>query len=127
MVCGGRDLAEGEAHSGGTHDIKQITYYSVSLAMEILQARCTWGKVGRIIHGGASGADLMAGVVGKVLGIPVETFPAEWDKFGKSAGPIRNQHMAKLADMCIALPGGKGTEDMKRKMRSMGKEVREVK
>ena len=46
--------------------------------------------------------------------MPVEGFPAEWDKYGRSAGPIRNGQMAKAAEALIALlaPGSRGTKNM---------------
>jgi hypothetical protein len=28
-------------------------------------------------------------------------YPADWDKHGKAAGPIRNEEMANNADMCV--------------------------
>lgn len=45
-------------------------------------------------------------------GIPTATMDANWDLHGKAAGPIRNGHMAMLAEICIAFPGGRGTNDM---------------
>lgn len=46
--------------------------------------------------------------------IPVKEFPAEWDKFGPAAGPVRNRHMAAYADALIAIWDGKsrGTANM---------------
>lgn len=46
-----------------------------------------------LIHGGCSGADKLAGEVGLKLGFIVEVYPAEWKKYGKSAGPKRNKQM----------------------------------
>lgn len=46
-----------------------------------------------MIHGGASGADRIAGVVGQELGWTVRVFPADWATHGKAAGPIRNRQM----------------------------------
>ena len=46
-----------------------------------------------IICGGAKGADTLAAFAATLLRIPCEEFPADWDKHGKAAGPIRNQQM----------------------------------
>jgi hypothetical protein len=41
-----------------------------------------------------------------------KTLPADWDKFGNSAGPIRNEKMADICDVGILFPGGNGTNNM---------------
>lgn len=47
-----------------------------------------------IIHGDArSGADLLADTLGRQWGAKVVREPADWDVYGKAAGPIRNQRM----------------------------------
>ena len=46
-----------------------------------------------VIHGAARGADSMAGSIAKSLGMQVEVYPAQWDKYGKGAGPVRNKQM----------------------------------
>ena len=46
-----------------------------------------------IIHGGARGADSIAGEEALKLGFEVQVFPAEWDKYGLAAGPKRNIQM----------------------------------
>jgi hypothetical protein len=45
-------------------------------------------------------------------------FPADWNKFGKSAGHVRNQAMADYADILLAFWDGKstGTKSMIKKM-----------
>lgn len=72
-----------------------------------------------IISGGCRGADAMGEKFGKSLGVKVTVFPADWDRYGKSAGPIRNEQMAKYAaeadkGMLIAFPIGnsRGTYNM---------------
>jgi hypothetical protein len=56
-----------------------------------------------LVHGGARGADTIAGEIAKDLGWTVEVHPADWAKFKKSAGAIRNQEMVSLgADLCLA-------------------------
>ncbi len=67
----------------------------------------------RLIHGGCRGADLIAGSWAQKHGVFEEVHPAEWDVYGPAAGPKRNEKMAALgADYALALPGGKGTDDM---------------
>lgn len=46
-----------------------------------------------VIEGEADGADSMARLAAEELGIPVQKFPAQWSKFGRAAGPIRNTQM----------------------------------
>ena len=46
-----------------------------------------------IIHGGARGADSLAGEEALKMGFEVQVFPAEWDKYGLAAGPKRNIQM----------------------------------
>lgn len=46
-----------------------------------------------LIHGDCRGADRMAGRVAGELGCEVEAYPADWDRHGKAAGPIRNKQM----------------------------------
>lgn len=61
-----------------------------------------------IIHGNSRGADKIAGYVGKDLGFKIEVHPANWDKYGKAAGPIRNREMVNSdIDLVLAFPIGK--------------------
>lgn len=73
-----------------------------------------------VISGEARGADAAGGMWACVNNIPVEGYPADWDKHGRKAGPIRNQQMADAADALIALWDGKsrGTRDMINRMRN---------
>jgi hypothetical protein len=78
-----------------------------------------------LIHGGASGADRMAGEFAKWQGIPVQEYPADWAKHGKAAGPIRNRQMLDEGkpDLVIAFPGGRGTANMIDQARTSGVRV----
>lgn len=77
-----------------------------------------------LIHGGASGADRLAGNWAISREIEVEECPANWEKHGKSAGPIRNQEMLdKNPDLLIAFPGGRGTSDMVKRAKKSGLEI----
>lgn len=46
-----------------------------------------------LTHGDARGLDTLAGEVAEELGMTVEIYPAEWNRYGKGAGPIRNRQM----------------------------------
>lgn len=56
-----------------------------------------------IIEGEARGADLLARQVALELGIEVIGVPAVWNKYGKGAGPIRNQKMLDIGKPEIVL------------------------
>ena len=46
-----------------------------------------------IVSGGAKGADSLAEKYAADNGIKIKVFPANWNKYGKAAGPIRNKKM----------------------------------
>ena len=76
-----------------------------------------------LVHGHCpTGADKLADDLWAWYGYWVpERHPADWNLFGKAAGPLRNGEMADLgADICIAFPGGHGTEDMVSKAKHAG-------
>lgn len=70
-----------------------------------------------VVCGMATGVDSMGYKWASENNIPIAEFPADWNKFGKSAGPLRNKQMADFADCLIALlPSrmhqSKGTKNM---------------
>lgn len=71
-----------------------------------------------IIHGAAKGADTIAGLVAKELGLTVREYPAKWSEYGRAAGPIRNKQMyeTEKPDIVIAfhndIENSKGTKHM---------------
>lgn len=48
-----------------------------------------------IIEGEAKGADSIARDIALQHGLKVEKYPANWETYGKAAGPIRNAQMLK--------------------------------
>jgi predicted Rossmann fold nucleotide-binding protein DprA/Smf involved in DNA uptake len=64
-------------------------------------------QVTSIISGGAAGADFMAEKFAEEKEIKIVIFPADWDKFGKSAGYIRNEDIIQSADVVLAFWDGK--------------------
>lgn len=81
------------------------------------------GDISEIVSGGASGADACGEEYAKAAGIPLKVFPADWDKHGRAAGPIRNQQMAEYADGLLCFWDGKsrGTANMLECMKKLGK------
>ena len=76
-----------------------------------------------IVHGAARGADMCAEWAAVINEWQSEPHPADWKRFGKKAGPIRNQNMAdRGADLCIAFPDSNsvGTLDMVRRAKAAG-------
>lgn len=67
-----------------------------------------------IISGTARGADLYGERYATKKGYSIERYPADWDKYGKKAGYIRNKEMGSVADMAIVLWDGesKGSKRM---------------
>ena len=59
-----------------------------------------------VIEGGARGADTIAKEVAESLGIKVLEFPANWEKYGRRAGIIRNEDMLRIAkpDVVFGFP-----------------------
>lgn len=56
-----------------------------------------------VVHGGARGADSMAGAEARSRGWLVEVYRADWSQYGKRAGIVRNLKMVNLgADICLA-------------------------
>lgn len=109
IVCGGRAYADKEA---------------ITAELSMLPP----GTV--VVHGGAPGADTIAGEVAKALGLVVEAHPADWRRWGRGAGPRRNAEMLSLgADLMLAFPGGsaagyvRGQREARTVERSWGRSV----
>ena len=83
-----------------------------------------------IVSGGCSGADRMGEEYAEEWGIKCTIFPADWNKYGNAAGPIRNEEMAEYAakadyGMLIAFPmdESRGTRDMIRRAKAAGLDI----
>ena len=78
-----------------------------------------------IISGHCSGVDLMGERYAAENGFKVEIFLPEWKKYGRAAGPIRNEKMVEHADLVIAFWNGKskGTKSLINYAKSSNKEI----
>jgi hypothetical protein len=67
-------------------------------------------KITVVIRGGAKGVVLWPNeprMLGKKNAVPLPRYPAEWKRYGRRAGQIRNRLMAENAEALIAIWDGK--------------------
>ena len=112
LICGGRyfgSMLDPKTKKIVTN-IQDITYFYTKTS-EIIN---NINQDILIIHGGAKGADTLANEFALENNIPVSVFPANWVKYGKAAGVIRNTQMLEEGkpNLVLAFPGGPGTRNM---------------
>ncbi len=98
------------AGSRGYHD--EDDFYR---RMADILAKNKWmTEVTEVVSGTARGADTLGEEWAALFRIPVTRMPADWDRYGRSAGFIRNGHMAIYADALVAFWNGvsPGTRSM---------------
>lgn len=113
IVCGGRHFDN--------------YYYLRSAVDDILSELDLGYDEIEIVSGNCSGADQLGERYAEEHDIPYNVFPADWSKYGKAAGPIRNSAMldyAKNCEMPIVIafvsPKSKGTLDTVNKAKKLG-------
>ena len=79
-----------------------------------------------IVSGTARGADSYGEMFAEEYELELIKFPADWKKYNRAAGPIRNEAMAEYADELCAFWDGRssGTKHMIKYARKIGLEVR---
>lgn len=67
-----------------------------------------------VVSGAAAGADSLGEAWAAERGVRCERYPADWDRYGKRAGYLRNSQMADVAGYAIVFWDGKskGSENM---------------
>lgn len=114
IIAGSRNFSDQDLFDNSVHDIL------LNIPSDSLE----------IVSGGCRGADAMGEDYAIEWHIPYVVFHADWDKYGYSAGPIRNERMAKYASeadhgILIAFPIGesRGTRNMIKMAKQYGLEV----
>lgn len=113
IIAGGRDFTD---------------YHKLKTYMNCLLQLLDKSQV-EIISGGAKGADFLGERYAREFGYKLKRFPADWNKYGKAAGPIRNKEMALYAaeakGVLVAFWDGssRGTYDMITRAEEYGLEV----
>lgn len=79
----------------------------------------------RIVSGGARGVDTMAANWARAASVDLVEYPADWQRYGRSAGYRRNNDIVNAADIVIAfqIGGSKGTQHSIDLARQQGKPV----
>ena len=110
IIAGGRDFTDYNL-------LKQHCDYMLSKRAEVEEIV--------VLSGGATGADALGEQYASEHGYKILHFPADWQKYGKQAGPIRNRQMADNADALIAYWDGKsrGTKNMIEEAQKRGLKV----
>jgi hypothetical protein len=102
IVAGGRDFDDYDLLSRQLDKIRQ-SVWSNFLADDL-----------EVVSGTARGADKLGERWAERSHVKIKRFPADWDRYGKRAGYLRNEKMAKYADTLLAAWDGesKGTGHM---------------
>ncbi len=82
-------------------------------------------NITEIVSGGANGIDQLGERFAMNEHIPYKVFPAEWEKYNKSAGVKRNLQMAKYADTLLCIWDGisRGSKNMIKLAKENGLDV----
>lgn len=96
----------------GGRDFNDYPFLKESLDKILINVRKTKKIV--IVSGCASGADTMGERYAKENGFEIMRFPAQWAKYGRGAGHIRNKEMYNVCDALVAFWDGnsRGTKNM---------------
>src|SRR5690606_30448921 len=81
-----------------------------------------------VLSGTAEGIDQAGERWADAHGIPIERYPADWTKYGRGAGPLRNREMAEKADAALVIWDGvsRGSKSMIREAKKRNLRLLEV-
>ena len=82
-------------------------FSSYKLLSEVLEKYES--NISLVVSGGARGADTVGENWAKRRDIPVKIFKPDWDRYGKSAGYVRNKEIISNCDGCIVFWDGEST------------------
>lgn len=131
IVTGGREYGETRGHLTLAESvaIRARAQRERDALFAVLDELHGLGRHFEIAQGGCkTGADRWAREWALKRGVSCETYPADWERCGRSAGPRRNQFMVEdfCPDVGVAAPGGRGTDDCKRRLFARGCRIIEV-
>lgn len=108
VIAGGRDF------NNPQYMAEVMKFLSFSITEVVSGCQWSFDKETQTKYG----ADYLGEEWAKKNKISVKPFPADWVRLGRSAGPVRNGHMAEYADFLVAFWDGKsrGTQNMIQQM-----------
>jgi len=88
--------------------------YDFKIVLNAIKESGFADEITEVVSGGALGVDKLGEKFAHKFDIPLKIFLADWKKYDKAAGPIRNREMSEYADALIAVWNGKsrGTANM---------------
>ena len=112
LICGGREWRNREIILEVLREVVEI-----------------FGQDVTVVDGTCRGADELGHVAATLLGLRTERYPANWERYGKRAGHLRNQQMLDTGlDLVLAfhtnLAASQGTADMVARAKKAGVPVR---
>lgn len=87
----------------GSRDLNKIEYVRKAVGLFIQKSD---KSITEIVSGTARGVDRLGEDWANEHGIPIKRFPANWDRYGKQAGYLRNKQMAEYGGALIAIWDG---------------------
>lgn len=108
IIAGSRSITDIE-------HVQQVMRFAVSAGCCLIE----------VVSGCAPGVDQLGEQWAAQNGIPVRQFPADWARYPRRAGRMRNAEMANYADALVAIWDGasSGTRHMVQTMQALGKPV----
>lgn len=82
------------------------TFNDYDTMCDFIEENYDVSQIDTIISGGARGTDLLGERFANDYGKELTVFPAEWKKYGKRAGFIRNVDIIKECDECVCFWDG---------------------
>lgn len=127
LACGGRNFGWNTDENGRRTSINETEVAFICLVLDTLNEEV---GISTLIEGEAIGADKFSRKWAELpdVNVKVEPYPADWNRYKRRAGPIRNRQMLEEGkpQLVVPFPGGTGTADMVSISKAAGVEVLDV-
>lgn len=109
----------------GSRGLTDRAYVGPAFAAGVLELGAALEPGHTLLHGGCRGVDRIAAELAAGWGWQVLEYPADWPRYGRAAGPLRNRRMVEDAQAGVAVWDGRsrGTADAIAQLRRAGRPV----